>query len=104
MSGHGYCCPNNRGSWLVQWARMEKLVIANTFYNQAMHDRWTHNGAKGQRPIVSVLIDQKAGNWVRDARAVDSIGTGKDHRGVKLDLKVTTAQRQRKHRGGRKKG
>ena len=91
-------------SWFVQWATVDKFTIVNTFCNQDMHDRWTHTGVGGLRQIDFILLDQHARKWMKDARATDLIGIGKDHRGVKLNLEFTTTRRERTQRGGQMKG
>ena len=91
--GHGN--RNDRGTWFVQWATSEKLMIANTFFDQLEQDRWTHSGNGGCRQIDFICFDQFAHRLVEDARASSTIGVGKDHRGVQSDLVIPSRGKRR---------
>ena len=75
-----------------------------TLYECPVQERWTHSGTGGVRQIDFILLDQCKSRWIEAATTTDCIGVGKDHRGVKLDLLIPGLARDRKQRGGLKKG
>ena len=97
-NGHGN--RNARGEWLVQWAMVEQLCIANTLFEHPLENVWTHCRGDRRRQIDFICIDQKARKMIQDANATNLIGIGVDHKAVQLCLSIPVPK-AREHKRGR---
>jgi exonuclease III len=89
LGPHGLNLENCRGQWLKQWATLEDLVFANTFFSKPPAGRITHVGPSGRaRQIDYILVDRRLWPQVRDSGSVPHLSMGSDHTCVHLRIDV----------------
>lgn len=85
---HGIGRRNARGDMLVWWATMEDLCIVNTKFRKQFEYQWTHNNGINKRQIDYFCFDMTLGRKVTNSEANDGLNVGKDHRCVRVDVKM----------------
>ena len=80
---------NERGTRPVQFAKTEKLKIADTFYKKKKNRKWTWKSSDRttKNEIYQVLTSK---NIIRNVDIIQRFNIGSDHRMVRAAIKINT--------------
>lgn len=89
---------NARGEWLVSWATMNRLTIANTTF-QKRQCQSTHGNGLQKRRIDFGLYERARKYFASNAEAGNDITVGADHRSLKVNFtKREVGARSQRHK------
>lgn len=71
---------------MLRWMQAEGFIIANTKFKKMDYQIWTYVSDGRKRQIDLICVEKSLSKRIFDAEAGDWIGTGLDHRSVRLDL------------------
>ncbi|CAK0806729.1 unnamed protein product [Prorocentrum cordatum] len=83
----------NRGRLLNSWAKMEKMVVANTMFERPEEKRITLIGTDDiPKQLDYILVGRSSNCRVVNARSTSCLDSGSDHRAVRAKLCFTSSQ------------
>jgi len=86
---HGLGEQNSRGQWLLTWASMHSLKIANTLFRKQPHKWVTHISSIGhENQLDYILVDNLTRGELRDVETNRSIDLGSDHTSLKATIEM----------------
>jgi len=99
---HGLGTRNERGDRLVEWAKRNDFVIANTWFKLPNRRRWTWRspGNNIRNQIDYILIKERYRNALKACKAYPGADCGSDHNPViaKMELKLRKLKKSQQNK------